>query len=39
MIVFTGGTGRLGTELKKWFPDDLYPTREELDITVPYSIP
>lgn len=38
MIVFTGGTGRLGTELKKWFPDDLYPTREELDITVPYSI-
>jgi len=38
MIVFTGGTGRLGTELKKWFPDDLYPAREELDITVPYSI-
>lgn len=38
MLVVTGGSGRLGTELKKLFPDAVFPTREELDITIPYSI-
>lgn len=38
MIVFTGGSGKLGTEMKKFFPDALFPTRDELDITSAYSI-
>lgn len=38
MLVVTGGSGRLGTELKKLFSDAVFPTREELDITIPYSI-
>jgi len=33
--LITGGSGRLGTELKKWWPDAHYPTHEQLDITEP----
>jgi dTDP-4-dehydrorhamnose reductase len=32
-VLITGGSGRLGKELKKVFPDALAPTHEELDIT------
>jgi len=32
-VLITGGSGRLGKELRKVFPDALAPTREELDIT------
>lgn len=32
-IMITGGTGKLGKELVKIFPDSLYPTHKELDIT------
>jgi len=35
MILVTGGSGRLGTELKKLSPGWLFPTRKELDITNP----
>ena len=31
--LITGGSGILGTELKKFFPDSLFPSRSELDIT------
>ena len=31
--LITGGSGILGTELKKFFPDSLYPSHSELDIT------
>ena len=31
--LITGGGGILGTELKKFFPDSLFPSRSELDIT------
>ncbi len=31
--LITGGTGSLGIELKKLFPNSLAPTRQELDIT------
>lgn len=34
-ILITGGSGRLGTELKKIWPYEEYPTHEELDITQP----
>jgi dTDP-4-dehydrorhamnose reductase len=37
-VLITGGTGALGTELKKLFPDSLAPTREELDITDKKSV-
>lgn len=34
MILVTGGSGRLGTEIKKLFLKDMwFPTHEELDIT------
>lgn len=33
VMLITGGEGRLGTELKKVFPDSLVPTLNELDIT------
>jgi dTDP-4-dehydrorhamnose reductase len=33
MILITGGSGVLGKELQKVFPDALAPTRKELDIT------
>jgi len=32
-ILITGGTGKLGRELVKIFPDSLHPSRSELDIT------
>ena len=32
-ILLTGGTGRLGSALRKLIPELLAPTREELDIT------
>ena len=32
-ILVTGGTGNLGSELKKNIPDCYCPTRSELDIT------
>jgi dTDP-4-dehydrorhamnose reductase len=32
-VLISGGTGRLGRELVKFFPDCLHPTRAELDIT------
>jgi len=31
--LITGGSGILGTELKKFFPDSLFPSHSELDIT------
>jgi len=31
--LITGGSGILGTELKKFFPDSLFPSRSELDVT------
>ena len=31
--LITGGSGILGTELKKFFPDSLFPFHSELDIT------
>lgn len=37
-ILITGGTGALGTELKKLFPGSLAPAREELDITDKKSV-
>jgi len=32
-VLITGGSGRLGKELRKVFPDALAPTHEKLDIT------
>jgi len=32
-VFMTGGTGRLGRELVKVFPDSLRPTHKELDVT------
>ncbi len=32
-VLITGGTGALGSELKKIFKDPLIPTHQELDIT------
>lgn len=37
-LVFTGGSGLLGKELRKCFPGALYPTHSELDITDRTSI-
>ena len=31
--LITGGSGILGTELKKFFPDSLFPSHSELDVT------
>ncbi|SVD99271.1 uncharacterized protein METZ01_LOCUS452125, partial [marine metagenome] len=31
--LITGGSGILGTELKKLFPNSLFPSHSELDIT------
>jgi dTDP-4-dehydrorhamnose reductase len=33
VVLITGGTGSLGIELKKIFPENISPTHEELDIT------
>lgn len=38
MLVITGGSGKLGTELKKLFKSALFPTHDELNIKDPYSI-
>lgn len=32
-IIVTGGSGRLGQALKKVFPEALFPTHDEMDIT------
>jgi dTDP-4-dehydrorhamnose reductase len=37
-LVFTGGSGLLGKEMQKHFPDCLYPTHQELDVTSKRSI-
>jgi len=37
-LLITGGTGRLGSELVKLFPDCLSPTHDELDITIEKEI-
>lgn len=36
--IITGGSGKLGAELKKVFPNALFPTREEMDLTSYESI-
>ncbi len=33
VVLITGGTGSLGIELQKIFPENISPTHEELDIT------
>jgi len=33
VVLITGGTGSLGIELQKVFPENISPTHEELDIT------
>ena len=33
VVLITGGTGALGKELQKVFPENISPTHEELDIT------
>jgi len=33
--LITGGSGRLGKELKKWWKEADYPTHDQLDITEP----
>jgi dTDP-4-dehydrorhamnose reductase len=37
-ILLTGGTGRLGRELKSLLPEVVAPTRAELDITRPEAV-
>ncbi len=37
-ILFTGGSGLLGSEFKKQYPSALYPTHKELDVTDKDSI-
>ena len=37
-IFITGGTGALGTSLKKVFPEAFFPTRKEMDITNAASV-
>ena len=32
-ILFTGGSGLLGTELKPLFPESLFPASAEFDVT------
>jgi dTDP-4-dehydrorhamnose reductase len=33
LMLITGGSGRLGKELVKLYPEALHPTRQELDVT------
>ena len=33
VVLITGGTGSLGVELQKVFPENISPTHEELDVT------
>ena len=37
-VLITGGSGKLGKELKKLFPTALIPTHAELDITKLISV-
>jgi dTDP-4-dehydrorhamnose reductase len=37
-ILITGGSGKLGTQLVRVFPEALHPTRQELDLTVRASV-
>jgi len=37
-FLITGGSGKLGTALKKEFPDGLFPNHKELDITNPIKV-
>ncbi|MGA3192902.1 MAG: sugar nucleotide-binding protein [Candidatus Bathyarchaeia archaeon] len=37
-VLITGGSGKLGTELVRVFPEALHPTRQELDLTVKASV-
>jgi dTDP-4-dehydrorhamnose reductase len=37
-VLITGGSGKLGTELIKVFPEALHPTRQELDLKVKASV-
>jgi dTDP-4-dehydrorhamnose reductase len=37
-VLITGGSGKLGTELVRIFPEALYPTRQELDLKVKASV-
>jgi len=36
--LFTGGHGLLGTEIQQYFPNDLFPTEKQLDITKPKQL-
>jgi len=36
--IVTGGSGLLGTELKKYFPDAFYPSHKDLDISKGFNI-
>ena len=38
VVLITGGSGKLGGELKKIYPDALAPTHREMDITSPGAI-
>ena len=38
MILLTGGSGRLGTELQELLPDVAAPPRDELELTQPESV-
>jgi dTDP-4-dehydrorhamnose reductase len=38
MLLITGGTGRLGRELGKVFPDAVRPPRRELDLQLPETV-
>ena len=37
-ILVTGGTGMVGSELKKLLPNATYPTSKELNLTDPHSV-
>lgn len=38
IILITGGSGKLGSELKKIYPNSLIPTRQEMDIIKKKSV-
>lgn len=37
-LAFTGGSGLLGKEMQMHFPDELYPTHDQLDVTDKKSV-
>lgn len=37
-VLITGGSGKLGTQLIRVFPEALHPTRQELDLTAKASV-